>query len=322
MPIGFTVMTWNVENLFPPNHPSGSGPASPDIYQKKLYNLARTVKFISPDVIGLQEIGDLDAFNDLRRAIGDRYPFARVSKFPDVRGIRTAFLSRLPLLQAEDLVDFPPGSLVNQTGDDGKPMRRMGRGALKVTVVIAPGLLVHMLNTHLKSKLVTYSGGRRSPVDENERARGTALALVKRAAEAVALRTYLNKIMTNNTEPTLLLGDLNDGPDAVTTQLLMGPPDRSLARRDAFDDTRLYGLHEYIPGERRFSRLYYKTPELIDHIMVSHELIFYLRKADAYVEPIESVDQNTDVRRESTFPDHAPLFGRFEIPENPADRHF
>jgi len=321
--ISFSVMTWNVENLFRPDHPSGSGPRDQQTYERKLSNLARTVQAVAPDVIALQEVGDEDAFGDLRRALNNRYPYARLSRLPDMRGIRVAFLSRLPLLLARDVGEMPPEGLVNvPSGDDSSPITSMGRGILKATVVLAPGLLVNVVNVHLKSKLVTYPDGRRFPLDENERVRYIGYALLRRAAEAAAVRVLMNELMTGNNEPAVLLGDFNDTPEAVTTQMMLGPADRSLAHRDRFDDIRLYNLAEYIPGARRFSRIYLKARELIDHIAVSHELIFYLRQADSIVEPIESIDADVDSRRDAVYPDHAALFARFEIPDEEADRHF
>jgi endonuclease/exonuclease/phosphatase family metal-dependent hydrolase len=311
--VSFNVMTWNLENLFPVGSPSG--PKSPEIYEQKMRNLAQTILAIAPDILAVQEVGDPATFADLQRRLGDRYPYTILSSHPDPRGIRVGLVSRLPLVQAREFHDFPTGSLTNQTDSNGTPIHDMGRGALKATVVISPGLLINVLTTHLKSKLVTYSGGRRYPLDEDERARETGVALVKRNAEAVALRVYLNHLMTNNDDPLILMGDLNDGPDAVTSQILVGPEDRSLTQRDKFDDVRLYNLAEYIAPARRYSRLYHKNRELIDHILVSHELIFRRRQVDSYVEPIESIDQDTEARRAAVFPDHAPVFARFEIPE-------
>jgi endonuclease/exonuclease/phosphatase family metal-dependent hydrolase len=321
--ISFSVMTWNVENLFRPDHPSGFGPRDQQTYERKLSNLARTIQAVAPDVIALQEIGDEDAFGDLRRALSGRYPYGRLSRLPDMRGIRVAFLSRLPLLQARDIGEMPPEGLVNvPSGDSGSPIRSMGRGILKATVVLAPGLLVNVVNVHLKSKLITYPNGRRFPLDENERVRYIGYALLRRAAEAAAVRVLMNELMTGNNEPAVLMGDFNDSPEAVTTQMMLGPADRSLAHRDRFDDIRLYNLADYIPAARRFSRIYLKARELIDHITVSHELIFYLRQADSIVEPIESIDASVDSRRDAVYPDHAALFARFEIPDEEADRHF
>jgi endonuclease/exonuclease/phosphatase family metal-dependent hydrolase len=321
-PISFSVMTWNVENLFTADHASGSGPRTNDVYQRKLAVLARTINAIAPDVLAVQEIGDEAAFADLQRRLGDRYPYTRLSRHPDVRGIRVGYISRFPLLQAQDFDIFPATALRDFPNGSGESILSMGRGALKVTVAIAPGLIVNVVNCHLKSKLITYAKGRRFPLDEDERARGTGLALGRRMAEAVALRVFLNQLMTYNDVPMVLMGDLNDAGNAVSTEVLLGPPDRSLSNRDKFDDIRLYLLDKYIPAERRFSRMYQKEQELIDHIMVSHELIFYLKQADSYVEPIASIDADVDSRRDATFPDHAPVFARFELPEDEAERHF
>jgi endonuclease/exonuclease/phosphatase family metal-dependent hydrolase len=313
MPISFNVMTWNLENLFSVGQPSG--PKDPAVYDRKMRNIAQTMLAIAPDVVGLQEVGDDAALADLQRRLGDRYPYTMVSSHPDGRGIRNVFLSRFPLVQAREMRDFPPAALNNLCDAQGDPIKRMGRGVIKATVVLAQGVLINVVNCHLKSKLVTYQGGRRFPLDESERARETAAALIRRTAEAVAVRVYINHLVTSNSDPLVLMGDMNDEPDAITTQIMQGPEDRSLQQRDKFDDIRLYNLAPYIAPERRYSRMYHKERELIDHIMVSHELIFYRRQVDAFIEPISNVDNDPDARREEVYPDHAPIFARFELPD-------
>ena len=62
-----------------------------------------------PDVVALQEIGGPEPVNDLQQALGT-YPHAAVSAFPDGRGIRVAFLSKLALAgEPVDIVELPPG---------------------------------------------------------------------------------------------------------------------------------------------------------------------------------------------------------------------
>jgi len=312
MPIPFCVMTWNLENLFPANHPSG--PKSPDLYQRKLRNIAQTILAIAPDVLGVQEVGDPASFADLQRRLGDRYPYTMLSTKPDARGIRVGFISRFPLVQAREFDKFPPEAITTIPASGGGTASNMGRGVLKATVVVAPGILINLVVLHLKSKLVSYPNNRRAPQDEDERARETGFTLLKRAAEAVAVRVYLNRLLTGNSEPLVLMGDFNDNEEAVTTQILLGPSDRSLSNRDKFDDIRLYDLVQYIAPERRYSRLYLKEKELIDHICVSYELIFHRRQVDAFVEPIDNIDADTEARRDAVFPDHAPIFARFELP--------
>jgi endonuclease/exonuclease/phosphatase family metal-dependent hydrolase len=309
----FQVMTWNLENLFIVGHESG--PKTNEIYREKLDNLASTILAIMPDVLAVQEVGSPEAFTDLQQRLGGRYPHQKLAQHPDQRGIRVGFLSRLPFAASEELFNFPSQALTNLQDGQGDPIEHMSRGALRVSIQILPHLTVHIVTAHLKSKLLTYANGRRFPLDENERARETGIALLKRAAEAVALRVYINQLVTHTTDPLILLGDFNDGPQAVTTQILLGPEDFSLARRDKGDDVRLYNLAEYIPEQRRYSRIYHKERELIDHIMVSHELIFLRQKVDSYIEPIEGIAEGVETRQKAVFPDHAPVFAVFEIPE-------
>ncbi|MBM0228231.1 hypothetical protein [Micromonospora sp. ATA51] len=130
----------------------------------------------------------------------------------------------------------------------------MGRGALQVHVDVGSGL--RLITCHLKSKLLTYPDNRRYPKNEDERARGAGYALLRRAAEAVAVRVRLNKVMTASATggepgmPTIVCGDLNDGPDAVTTTLLAGPDDGDIDRPDKGDPVRLYNLAPLLPPGR------------------------------------------------------------------------
>jgi hypothetical protein len=46
-----TVMTWNVQNLFPVGHPDG--PDTEEKYQAKLAGLAEVIDDVAPDVLAL-----------------------------------------------------------------------------------------------------------------------------------------------------------------------------------------------------------------------------------------------------------------------------
>jgi endonuclease/exonuclease/phosphatase family metal-dependent hydrolase len=307
----FKVMTWNVENLFKVGNQYG--PPSKVIYEHKMMHLATTILGIRPDVLAVQEIGDPEVFADLQGRLNGYYSYTRLAEHHDDRGIRVGFLSHLPFNgDVIELFEFPDESMRDVDNSQGEPIQTMGRGAVKVTVEIS-GLPIHLVTAHLKSKLITYPGGRRTPHDENERTRETGYALLRRIAEAAAVRVYINQLMTNNNDACILMGDLNDIPSAVTTELLLGPEDLSLSRPDKGDDVRLYNLAEYIPAERRYSRIYHKKRELIDHIMVSHELIFRLQKIDSCIEHIESIGPQVEPRRSAIVPDHAPVYAEFQI---------
>lgn len=89
---------------------------------------------------------------------------------------------------------------------------------------------VQLVTAHLKSKLLTFPGDRHQPRDEDERARFAAYALYRRAAEAASLRVAVTAALGGfGRERSLVIaGDLNDTPEAATTQLLLGPPGSEL----------------------------------------------------------------------------------------------
>jgi endonuclease/exonuclease/phosphatase family metal-dependent hydrolase len=333
---GFKIMTWNVENLFRP------GPAAPQAnqqrFQQKLQLLANVINQHAPDVVALQEVGGMEPLSDLQQSLGGAYPHSAISLFPDPRGIRVAFLSKhVPqdLGTQAQVVDFPPGPALDihdltPTGSS-TPITRMGRGALRIRVN-KQGLTVDVITAHLKSKLLTFprpGGSSFSPRDENERAQIGGIALLKRTAEAVTLRTHVNGLLEGNAQtPLLILGDFNDVPEAQTSLLLTGPPGSEIGtegfnRADVGDDTRMFTLAPLISEERRFSRIHRGRGELLDQIFASEEL--FPRGADNkrrvpvvdshidFAGQLPSVGEDPDERAAEIAPDHAPVTAAFDL---------
>jgi hypothetical protein len=155
------VMTWNVENLFLPD---AGAQAEQQRFQTKLATLAAVIDREQPDVLALQEIGPDGALAALQGALATPMPHALAGE-PDGRGIRVAFLSRLPFTSSAEIRPFPtliqPVQQKDQIFDD--PQRpedesltaEMGRGGLEVSVEVE-STSVTLLNTHFKSKLITY----------------------------------------------------------------------------------------------------------------------------------------------------------------------
>ena len=329
----FKVMTWNVENLFRPA--PGDPQADQQRFQQKIQLLATVISNLAPDVLALQEVGGLEPLNDLQQALNPGYPHSAISLFPDGRGIRVAFLSKLALVTSPvDFVDFPQGPALDihdlkGTGES-IPVTRMSRGALRVTVS-KQGLTVTMITVHLKSKLLTFprpNGTSFQPRDENERAQVGGIAVLKRTAEAVTLRIHANSLLEGNpNSPLLLLGDFNDVPEAQTSLLLNGPPGSEIGtggfnQPDLGDDSRLFNLGLAIPEARRFSRIHRGRKELLDQIFASEELLPSAngnRKVpivDSHIDfrdQLPSVGEDPNARRTDIGPDHAPVTAEFDL---------
>jgi predicted extracellular nuclease len=327
----FKVMTWNVENLFLPS--KQSGPKTEAAYQEKLKSLSDVILAIDPDVLGVQEIGDAEAFDALNSLLKNRYPHSYVSRSLDSR-IRVGFLAKLKIEEQEEIADLPIGGISKIIGylpeNDRQEISQLSRAAVRILVKPQPDLSVHIINAHFKSKLLTFTSltgqSQFQTQDENERARVAGLALLRRTAEAVAVRVKVNELLKQNYKQALIvLGDLNDTPSAATTQILQGPTGSEIGTAgfnhpDRGDDLRLFNLAPLIDEKRRYSRMYQGNPELIDHIFVSEELLpgspRKLPVVDSYIEAIDSlpsINDNPGLRHGKPGSDHLPIVATFDL---------
>jgi endonuclease/exonuclease/phosphatase family metal-dependent hydrolase len=307
------VATWNLENLFPPG--TEYGPTSQDAYDEKLEALAGVIAGVDPDVLAVQEAGSEEAIKDLvDRLPGDWH--VALSRFPDRRGIRVGFVSRLSIHDSEDVQAFPRPLRPVQVDDQGTTIAGTNRGVLRVRVT-SDGRPVDLVTCHLKSKLLTFPGERFTPRDEGERARFGAYALYQRAAEAATVRSVADRLLGGE-RAVVVLGDLNDEPPAGTTQILLGPPGSEIGtegfdRPDRGDPRRLWNLAPLIPEERRFTRVFRGRPELVDHVLVSHALVGRVVRADTTPRPPPSITEFPAARRSASGSDHRPVFAEFDL---------
>lgn len=129
---------------------------------------------------------------------------------------------------------------------------------------------------------------------------------MRRTAEAVTLRIRVNRLLgSGDNVPLLLLGDLNDVPEAQTSLILTGPPGNQIGtlgfdRPDKGDAARLFNLAVLIDDERRYSRIETGRKELLDQILASAKL-FPVGENDRRRLP--EVDSHVDFRDTSAVRD-------------------
>lgn len=302
-----TVMTWNIQNLFPVG--AGDGPTTQQDYDDKVAGLAAVIDAVEPDVLALQEVGPEPVLADLNAACRINLD-NRLTGIPDRRGIRVALLSPRRLSNRVDVTAYPHGVAPTQSrdlvfDDPSTPENeslsdRVKRGVLSATVR-AGGQKVTVMVAHLKSKLITYArqpglvaGNQFAPNDEGERLRYAGYALYRRAAEAMTCRGALDAVLAEEGDepgtglgaghetPVIFCGDLNDEPLAATTQIIQGPggseidlrPGSGFRTSDKGDGYRMWNLYRLLPSEGpNYTRIYRGREELIDHIFASHRLI-------------------------------------------------
>jgi endonuclease/exonuclease/phosphatase family metal-dependent hydrolase len=307
--MAITVGTWNLENLFCPGGPAG--PSTDAAYTAKLEALATTIRQLAPDVLAVQEVGDPDPSDRSRRAAH------RIRAHRDRNPGRTRHPGRVPIPPpaAERAGGGRvPGRVAPHPGRRHTPndVSVVGRAVLTAQVETA-GHTMSLVTCHLKSRLLTFPGGRFSTRDEAERARFGAYALYRRAAEAVTVRAVATELLAGEGQQRAVLvpGDLNDEPDAATTQILHGPPGSEIGtggydRPDHGDGQRLWNLAPRIPEPERYSRIYRGRRKLIDHILASHQLTCAVTDMTTGPEPA-SIGDNPTQRRDSPGSDHRPV---------------
>ncbi len=333
----FAVMTWNLENFERPA--ANAEQAIKDRYARKLKQISDLITAAGPDLVGVQEVlahnDDLapGVFDDLRAELGAGWNGC-LSQRPDDRGIRVGWLSKGQLSNPTDVAAYPHGVPATTVDDHGTQITASKRGALAVTYTGGDGLQVHALTAHLKSKLLTFPGHapqhpRFNTQDEGERARVGLYALGQRAAEAATVRAWAtDRLQGQGQRHVLVCGDLNDTPEAATTQLLLGPPGSQLgtggfSRPDRGDGNRLWNLAAKMPagdpvtgeGAANWSRINNGVKELIDQILVSHLLVHALDSTESL--PLEGIKSATadpaslaDMQAPS---DHRPVIARFNL---------
>ena len=251
------------------------------------------------DVVGFQEVFRRDALRTAlmkSRQLGGVEPivFATNENQNPASTPAVALATRLDVLQSESIASIPETARLGFPRDLAAApseadvantvdlaITRFSRPVLKAQLRVTPTFTMTVFVTHLKSKRPTYLAGE-SAADPIHRALGAARSLVIRAAESAGLRALVVSEIKGNRKPVIVIGDVNDGALAVTTQMISGEPPfyrLSTERKRPFWDVQLYTAERLqarsSARDAYFTHIFKGKFEALDHIMVSEE--FYNR---------------------------------------------
>jgi endonuclease/exonuclease/phosphatase family metal-dependent hydrolase len=192
----FTVATYNVENYL--LSAAGTRPAK---LAESRAKVRESIRAMAPDVLGLQEVGGTNALLELRsslRAEGLDYPYWEHVAAWDTN-IQVAVLSKFPIVASR-----------SHTRDSfllsGRRFR-VARGFAEVDIRVNQGYTFTLFVAHLKS---------RRPVPQADQAE-------LREQEALLLREKIDARLRANPKANLIVvGDLNDVKDALSTRTILG----------------------------------------------------------------------------------------------------
>jgi predicted extracellular nuclease len=229
----FSLMTWNVENLFDILAPHPSSPPRPRKaeYEQHLEKIARTILAAgAPSIIALQEVENLGILQDLTELeLLRSFTYqAYLLEGTDSRGIDVGYLVRQDLLEVLDLRQLPaPEGLTSR-----------------------PPLALHVRFNTAGQELVLFNNHFLSL------SAGEAATLPRRTAQAAWNASLVEAQM--EAEPGAwvgVLGDLNSFfEDAPIASL------RAAGLRHVFDA---------LPAQERYTYVFQGVSQTLDHILIS-----------------------------------------------------
>ena len=237
-PPKFSLMTWNVENLFDILDPHPSSPPRPRKakFELDLTKVANTLLAAgAPTIVGLQEVENLGIMEDLAAhellSPFDYQPI--LIEGTDSRGIDVAYLVRGDRAQILDVQQFVA------------PEGLTSRPPLLIKVQLDLGnddLILYILNNHFTSL-----------------AGGEAATEPRRTAQSAWNLEVIDRLRTADPDAhVVVLGDLNSFYDSLPIDVLR--------------ESGLKHVFELLPGDERYTYIYQGVAQTLDHILVSPSL--------------------------------------------------
>ncbi len=260
------------------------------VYDKKVDFTSRALTRLGADVIGFQELWAKDALDDALKASelsGTHKLLVPDSHADDKIICAAAVRSDMIVEEPEWIEDFPKGFALQSTGDDPQQpdisVALSGFSRPVMHLQVQPDSrtpTIHVFVCHFKSRRPTQIWRERSWYDKDVHgphasALGYAISTVRRTAEAAALRMIVTNLTKKTDTPVVLLGDMNDGKDSNTLNVLSEQPTYLSPLSSGGGDNALYTaqtMQEYrSTRDVYYTHVFKGQRESLDHIMFSQE---------------------------------------------------
>jgi predicted extracellular nuclease len=286
--------TFNLYNLNLPGQPIYDNTTgwTADEYDAKTSWIGNQLKTLDADVIGFQECWDPKALKQCFDKAGLTSQYDLVARKINPAGIQVALAARKGLLKGDPewIEEIPEESRFTDLREarDAKEsvsvtISKFSRPPLRVTIQPRgtnpkpPAITVFV--AHLKSKgpaSLSFKPPKSKVLESHASIAQSVVSHVRRIVEAGALRAILDNQMKGNENPFVVIGDLNDGTLATSTELLTGQPGYRFieaSKAGSKSDAGLYSV-EKLQQLRSFRDVYFthvfqQNMESLDHILVS-----------------------------------------------------
>jgi predicted extracellular nuclease len=314
-----TVATANVLNLANAGRMfyANQDPYSARDFERKIDWLGERIAALNADVLAVQEVWDEAALKAAVNRSQLRYNTVVVPGAENddknngaVNTPRVGIVTRLEVEKIESIAQFPQGMSV-QVPDLGEH-NKFERPVLLATLRMKHGLRLLVLTAHLKSKRPkflqdTQGNPTENREDEKVTARATLRSLIIRGAEAAALRSIVVDVLKRTHDPLIVMGDFNDGPHSVTTQIIAAT--NEVAYDKGARDTALFNAYESqgemaLKKDVAYSHVHQGSPEVLDQIFVSEEFLPSSRFSIGDVRRVDYFNDHLQEGRDRALSDH------------------
>ena len=197
----FVFAGYNVDNYAPVFIPGETKSGKPVKSPEAASAVVQMVKEISPDLLGVCEMGAAPHFEEFRQRLDAAGLGYRDFEFVESvdPGRHLALASRFPIVARQSVADVPYES--------GGMRQKVRRGFLDVSVQVNPAFRLRIVGAHLKSRRPAPEG---SPD-------------LERRQEAHLLRQHIDEILASDPAmPLLVFGDFNESKEQPAIQEVTG----------------------------------------------------------------------------------------------------
>ena len=328
----FYIATANLLNLANPNrlYYDNESVYNDKSYAKKVRGLTDLLSKAHADIIAVQEVWDSQALVAVAEGLGFRPEHVMIplasndvsSPYTQGRGAQktpaVGIISRFEQLESS-LLEVVADKAVIDVPDVG-PYRRFVRPPL-VLRVNAHGQPITIITAHLKSKRAFFLRDEDGQLledmdDPNIRIRAKLRSLCMRAAEAASIRLSIIERLRHTREPLILLGDMNDVTDSVTTQLMAETSevhyDKSMRDVAVYDAARVQARYGWMK-DVAYTHIYQGMPEVIDQLFVSEEFVADSKFALGQVERVDYFNDHLKWDYDDRVTDHGIIRAKIKL---------
>ncbi len=313
------VATGNLLNLANPGRVfyDNQEPYSAAEFERKITWVGERLRTLNADILAVQEVWDEAALKAAIGRSGLRYDFVSVpgaensAAHTGAQGTpRVGIATRLAVDAVRSFADFPPGVEVLVPGHGLHT--RFERPPMVTTVRMKHGQTLNVLTAHLKSKRPKFlQDAQGRPSEDRDDRKVMALAslrsLIMRGAEALALRCLVIDLQRHTDVPLVVMGDFNDTPDSVTTQLICAT--NEIAYDRSARDVALFNAYDHqgdaaLTKDVAYSHIHQGSPSVLDQILVSEEFLPAGRHSVGDVRRVDYFNDHLHEGRDRARSDH------------------